>query len=621
MKSIKIGKRTFDLVTLDFETFYGVGFSLTGMSTTDYVHDPRFKVHGVSIKFGDKPPAWYDSATQIKMIMAGIDWSRTAVLCHNTMFDGYVLHARYGVTAAFWLDTLSMARAALGHHTRHDLDTLGKTLGVGGKIEGELVKTKDIKKLSREQSAALGIYANNDVEKTYLAFRKLYDYVPDHELELIDITLRMFCEPVLRVNRRRVQAEHKRHTTMKAWKVAQVQTSPTTLRSREGFANLLRAAGCTPPQKISKRTGKPAYAFARTDQGFKELLRHTNPSVRALAEARQALSSTIGETRAQRFLDVTKDSRPLPVALNYSGAHTHRWSGGNKMNLQNLERGSELRRSIEAPPGFVIVVADSAQIEARVTAWLADEKQLLEGFRDGRDLYSEFASRIYKRRIDRKRVVLDSEGNETHPDFAEGFVGKTCILGLGFGMGPDRLRDTLLLGVNGPEVDMPRVECQKIIDLYRGQYWRIPALWDQMKYVLSCMANGASGTFKCIEYGKQFIKLPGGLFLRYPGLRISDDGNYYYQGRNGPTKIYSGLLTENVVQALAREIVAMQMLEIARAGYRIVLMTHDEVVFLAKQRDGKKAYEFATRAMGTPPAWAKDLPLKAEGGFARNYSK
>jgi DNA polymerase len=620
MNHLDIDGRKFDLVTLDFETFFAPKYTLRSMSTTDYIHDKRFKAHGVSVKFGEDEAQWYTDF-QMRLVLRSIDWKNSAVLCHNTMFDGYILYEHFGVkNVGFWLDSLSMARAALGHHMRHDLDTVSKALGDDGKIEGELIKTSGIRELDAEQSAALGVYANNDVEKTYNVFKKLYDFIPDDELQLIDITLRMFCEPVLQVNRRRVKQEHTKHVTTKAWKVANVAATAKQLRSRIQFPKLLEAAGTLVPRKISKRTGQPTLALAKTDQGFKELLRHGSPAVKALCEAKLALSSTGGETRAQRFLTVTEKRRPLPVALNYSGAHTHRWSGGNKMNMQNLERGGELRQSILAPPGYVLVVADSAQIEARFVAWLADENDLLHAFRSDRDIYSEFASRIYGRTIDRKRKQIQANGQIIYPDFNEGFVGKTCILGLGYGMGPDRLRDTLLLGVNGPEIDMPRVECQKIIDLYRSKYWLIPELWKQMKFILECMAAGAAGTFKCIEYGKNFIKLPGGLFLQYPGLKLGDDGNYFYQSRTGPTKIYDGLLTENVVQALARRAVAEQMLVIAKK-YRICLMTHDEIVLLARREDGKAAFEFAKQVMATTPKWAKGLPLKAEGGWSRNYSK
>lgn len=735
MKQFEIGGKTYPIVCLDFETFYAPKYSLTSTSMSDYVYDRRFKIHGASIDC-----VWHTDMAVLKTI----DWKHTALLCHNALFDGFILHEKFGIHPAFYLDTLPMARAALGHHLRLGLDVLSKLLGGKGKLEGELVKTKGITQLDPDQLAALGVYANNDVGETLFVFEKLYPFLPDDELKLIDMTLRMFCDPVLRVNRARAKRELDRQVVSKAWKVAQTSVTPKELRSRPVFRKLLESLGAPVPYKMSKTTGLLTLAFANTDEGFKQLLRHPDAAVRELCEARQAVASSIGETRAKRFLDVSKRSRSLPVALNYSGAHTHRWSGANKMNMQNLERGGELRRCIRAPVGYSVVVADSSQIEARFTAWLADEKKLLQGFKEGRDLYSEFASEIYKRTIIAKvdkaerfvgktclakgTLVLCQQGwmpiedvqvddlvwdgeewvchqgvmcngwKETQrlcgisltPDHlvwsgtqwveaqsvahdadtlsralavavenlpaekmsrtsVEWKISKkrlevfdilssgpknrfvvlsdkgplivhNCILGLGFGMGPDRLHDTLMLGTNGPEVDIPRRECQNIIDLYRTKYWGIPQLWKTMDHIAACMLSGTAGTFKCISYGKEFIKLPGGLFLRYSELRYGGDGKLSYTSRTGRTKMWGGILTENIVQALARRSVAENMLTIG-AKYRVVLMTHDEVVFLAKKEDAEKAYQFALKVMGRTPVWAPGLPLAAEGGHAHEYSK
>lgn len=619
MHSLLVDDKELQLVTLDFETFYGTGYSLTSLSTTDYVHDPRFKVQGVGIKVGDGNTTWFP-ARKVRKALRGISWSTSALTAHNTLFDGYILSAIYGHRPAFYTDTLSMARAALGHHSVLRLDTVGQALACGSKIQGELAKTKDVRVLSKEASDALGVYCCNDVDVCSKIFDKLYHHISDDELKLIDITLRMFCDPVLEIDEERVQREKDKIVAQRAWRIAKVNATAGELRSRDKFAKLIVEAGGRPPRKMSKATGQSTFAFSRTDEGFKSLLRSDNETVRNLAEAKIAVSSTGSEGKAQRFLDISKASKKLPVYLLYSGAHTHRWSGGNKMNMQNLERGSELRKSILAPPGYVVVVADSAQIEARVLAYLADETSLLDAFRTGRDIYSEFASFIYRRKIDRKRVELDSAGSPTYPEFAEGFVGKTCILGLGYGMGPDRLHDTLLLGVNGPEVDLPRAECQKAINHYRSTYYKIPMLWKQMDFLLLCMASGTEGTFKAITYGRHFIRLPSGLFLLYPNLHADELSNYSYSGRRGPTKIYGGLLTENAVQALARQIIAEQMLEIAKR-YRIVMTTHDEIVYLAPESEAQEAFDFGLKVMATAPEWCKDLPLKAEGGWARNYSK
>jgi DNA polymerase len=305
----------------------------------------------------------------------------------------------------------------------------------------------------------------------------------------------------------------------------------------------------------------------------------------------------------------------LPILLNYSGTHTHRWSGGNKMNLQNLKRGGELRRSILAPKGHVIVVADSAQIEARVLAWLAQQMDIVNAFANKDDVYKLMASAIYG--IPVEQVTKDQR-----------FIGKICVLGLGYGMGPNKLQQTLKQGTMGPPVDISLEECRRIVNIYRSRNYKIRQLWKIMDGIIASMITGARGEFGPLTYGKGYIQLPNGLFLQYYGLHgetevYHDDLVVHeatYLTRNGRTKIYGGLLTENVVQALARCIIADQMLEISKK-YRIVTMTHDEIVVVCPKKDADRCLRDMIHIMSTAPEWAEGLPLAAEGGWDINYSK
>jgi DNA polymerase len=367
--------------------------------------------------------------------------------------------------------------------------------------------------------------------------------------------------------------------------------------------------------KTSPSTGKPTYAFAKSDLDFQQLLRHPNKNVVALAEARLKVKSTIGETRAARFLEAGKNGMKLPILLNYSGAHTHRWSGGNKMNLQNLKRGGELRRSILAPKGHVIVVADSAQIEARVLAWLAQQMDIVNAFANKDDVYKLMASAIYG--IPVEQVTKDQR-----------FIGKICVLGLGYGMGPNKLQQTLKQGTMGPPVDISLEECRRIVNIYRSRNYKIKNLWKIMDGIIASMLTGTSGEFGPLTYGKGYIQLPSGLFLQYYGLHGEAEVRHddlvvneaTYLTRQGRSKIYGGLLTENVVQALARCIIADQMLEISKR-YRVVTSTHDEIVVVAKHKGADKCLADMLKVMSTPPDWAPGLPLAAEGGWDVNYSK
>ena len=613
---VEVGGKKYQIVTLDFETYYDKDYTLAGkMNTSEYVRDDRFHAHGVGIKVGNGKTLWY-TGKNIPLALREIDWSKSAMLAHNTAFDGFICSQVYDVKPAFYLDTLSMARAAHGHHMRHDLDTIAKAHGLAGKVKRDaLADTKGKQQLTDKEERALGAYCVDDVDDTYKIFWKLFDYIPDNELKLIDITLRMFCDPVLRIDIPRVQQELEKEVGGKAAALLRSGASVEDLMSNEKFAELLRRAGANPPMKISPSTGKPTYAFAKSDLEFQKLLQHSNKQVVALAEARLKVKSTIGETRAARFLEAGKNGMRLPILLNYSGTHTHRWSGGNKMNLQNLKRGGELRRSILAPEGHVIVVADSAQIEARVLAWLAQQMDIVNAFANKDDVYKLMASAIYG--IPVEQVTNDQR-----------FIGKICVLGLGYGMGPNKLQQTLKQGTMGPPVDISLEECRRIVNVYRSRNYKIKNLWKIMDGIIASMLTGTSGEFGPLTYGKGYIQLPNGLFLQYYGLHGEAEVHHddlvvheaTYLTRQGRSKIYGGLLTENVVQALARCIIAEQMLEISKK-YRIVTMTHDEIVVVCPKKDADKCLADMLKVMSTAPEWAEGLPLAAEGGWDINYSK
>lgn len=614
---LEVNGVTYDVVTLDYETFYGKDYTLSGkINTSEYVRDDRFHVHGVAIKKGNGKTLWY-TGRNIALALKEIDWSKTAMVGHNTAFDGFVTSEVYGHKPAFYVDTLSMSRATRGHATRHDLDTVAKAFGHGGKVKRDaLANTKDKVQLTKDEEAKLGGYAVDDVDDTYRIFWDMYPHVPDDELRLIDITMRMFCDPVLEIDIPRVKAELENELGAKAAALLRSGAQVDDLMSNDKFARLLQAAGAQLPQKISPSTGKLTYAFAKSDLAFQDLMKTGNDKVRALCEARLKVKSTIGETRANRFLEAGRDGMKLPILLNFSGAHTHRWSGGNKMNLQNLKRGGELRRSILAPKGHVVVVADSAQIEARVLAWLAQQMDIVNAFATKQDVYKLMASVIYN--VPVEDVTKDQR-----------FIGKICVLGLGYGMGPQKLQQTLKQGTMGPTVDISEDECRRIVGIYRQKNWKIKAFWKKMDQMITNMTLGIESKEGPIEAGKGYLRLPNGMFLQYFGLHgtaeITRDDlvmtETTYLTRTGRTKLYGGLLTENVVQALSRIIIAEQMLKIHDAGYRIVTMAHDEIVIVAKKKDAEKALDFMIKTMSTAPDWAPGLPLAAEGGYDTNYSK
>ncbi len=300
-------------------------------------------------------------------------------------------------------------------------------------------------------------------------------------------------------------------------------------------------------------------------------------------------------------------------------------SGGDKMNLQNLPRGGTLRRALTAPPGKLLLACDSAQIEARMVAWLAGQDSLLHSFREGRDVYCEFASDVYGRKI-------------TKADKLERHVGKTAVLGLGYGMGYAKFQATLALGSGGVKVDLMPEEAQTIVGTYRTKYPRICALWDRCGWALGQMVAGNEGSIKddLVTFGHEHIRLPNGLRLHYPLLKRGADGFKFIgdsramigatkakilgEEYDGWTYVYGGKITENIVQALARIVVCDQMVRIGQR-YKVVLQVHDEVVCLVDEAEAEEAKAFVEDVMRTPPVWAPDLPVKCEANLGANYAE
>lgn len=605
-----------DIVTLDFETYYSTEYSLTKKkyNTSGYIMDPQFHAHCIGIRDGNKKAVWYEGS-RIKEALKKHDVKNRPVLAHNTAFDGFILGYHYDIIPPYYLDTLAMSRGLHGLLGRNDLDTVSRLYGRGGKKPGSLAKVKGIRDLSPELLDELGDYCAIDTDECAEIAKIQLAAFPEDELDLIDWTVRCFCDPVLRIDQKLVAQEYREQVDGKAHKQRIAGVSPEILLSADLFAGALEQLEVVPPIKISKTTGLPAYAFAKSDANFKALLDHDNDKVVALVEARLATKSTIGETRAKRFLDI--GNHPLPVGYNYALAHTLRWSGSNKMNLQNLLRGGILRRSIKAPVGYMMTPTDSGQIEARFIAWLAGHEDLLQAYRDfdagtGADVYALMAAMIYDKEV----------GAVTK---AERFIGKVCVLGLGFGMGPPKFRATLAAGIMGDPVFITEREAARIVYTYREVNRKIVEFWKRCERILTDMMLGVEGTHRCIEWEEKSIWLPNGLALHYHGLNAmfnSNQNKFYdfaYLARKRPNKIYGALLAENITQALARVAVGEQLLTVNKR-FRVVGMLHDEIIPIAPKELASECLRFTIQTMRTPPSWASDIPLNATGGISLRYS-
>ena len=613
----------YDKLYLDFETYYDVQCSLRKLTTTEYVHHPLFKVWGLGVRFEDEDSTTWLSELEVVDFINDVDWENTAVICHNTLFDAYILTQYYKVYPAYYYDTAAMARAnqptmsASLANVSERLFPNDESMRKGE----ELASAKGIETLDPELDETIGNYCIQDVDLTYAIFNKLVTDYPRDELDIIDLTTRMFVEPTFVVNKQNLTQYLERIKAEADETIAACGVDKKILSSNQQFAAYLESIDITPPTKISPTTGKEIPAFGKNDAGYKQLVQ-MYPIHQPLWDARLAVKSRIAETRAQRFLDAINPEGTISVPLRYYAAHTGRFGGTDKLNMQNMPRGSEIRKALEAPDGMHVYVADLSNIEARMLAWIADQDDLLAQFAAGDDIYSNFASVIYDKPVNK------------HDNPQERFVGKTAILGLGYGMGYKKFAATLRTGFSGPPMPITDEEALKIVNTYRSTYTGITKFWKIADSFLLAMLNKNSwgNTFKPLTIQQRAILMPNGLSLKYNDLQLKTEQiddyiqkSYSYLGRNKREHIYGGRLTENIVQALARIVITDSILNISNylktIGGKVVLTVHDEIVVIAPEENADAILNKLIDYMTVPPTWAPDLPLAAEGGYDKGYSK
>ena len=607
-------KSKLDVITLDFETYYDKDFSLKKITTEEYIRDPRFEVIGVGIKVNHKETEWASGKhEQLSEYLRQFPWEDSMLVCHNTMFDGAILGWHFGIHPRVYADTMCIARAVDGVEVSGSLRALAErySLGVKGtEVANALGKRRE--DFTPEELSRYGDYCVNDVDLTYKLFKIITPDFPRDEVRLIDLTLRMFIEPMLDLDTGLLEQHLIETRDHKDELLGDACVDKKDIMSNPKFALLLEGLGVEPPMKISLTTGKKTFAFAKSDEGFKALAEHENPRVQVLVAARLGNKSTLEEARTQRLIDISKRGL-LPVPVKYYAAHTGRWGGDDKINLQNLPSrsvaGKRLKRSIIAPDGHSLIEADSAQIEARVLAWLAEQEYLVSAFAYGEDVYVKMAAVIYS--VPEKDVTKEQR-----------FVGKTTILGAGYGMGAVRFREQL----KAFGTDIPETEARRVVNVYRGANGDIYDLWRAAQDTLTKLSRGDALSFGrnnllTVNLDKTALELPSGLLLRYSGLEATqtDRGfEFSYKTRRGRTRIYGGKVVENVCQALARCIIGHQMVKVAER-YKVVLTVHDSVVCCVPDDEVAEARSYIETCMREVPDWADGLPIDCESGVGKSY--
>ena len=592
------------IVTIDFETYYERGeYSLRNMA---------------SVNGGE--PIWHSSNSilDVKAFLSAYHLEKTGTItvAHNAMFDGAILEWKLGIKPWRYFCTMMGSRPTITPYTgKMSLESVSKYLGLG--VKGNEVFGAHGKRrgdFTDDDLLRYAAYCINDVVLSWKIFRHLVPTMPKEEMQLLDLTIKKFTRPQLRLDASAISAALKIEKADKAYALMKAGLAhPGVLMSNPQFAELLTNLGIDPPMKTSPSTGREAYAFAKSDPAFMALLDCGLPQVEALVHARLKWKSTINETRLTRFQTVaaaTKD-KVLAVPLLYYGAHPGRFSGLDKLNLQNLGRKSPLRYAIIAPPGFKVVAGDLSQIEARITAALAGQMDLLALFAmydnmesSDRDVYCEFGDKIFGRTI-----------TNTPKDERERFIAKTGVLSLGFQAGAQKFYDSMKqFGIK----DITFANAEAVVNTYRTSYPCIPELWKKMEQMITSMMSGTSykigPVFSCMNH----IKLPNGMFLTYPELTNNGPHRGYKWG-NSWRDIYGGKLTENVVQALARIVMTTAELKIARAGLRAALSVHDELIYVIKEDQVDTFIPVLRKILTAPVKWMPELPVNCEINFGDTY--
>lgn len=410
---------------------------------------------------------------------------------------------------------------------------------------------------------------------------------------------------------------------------------------KEGKASALKKDGTPNNMALLMGVGRIP-AIAKNDDGCKWLIAHSDPTVSALMTARQALNSW--PSHIKRLTSMKNQARAsfgkFRVPLRYHGAHTGRWSGEEKLNVTNLGgtgRGkaiskliSKVRHTLRAPIGHTLVLVDAAQIEARNLAWYAGQEDLIELFRTDGDPYSDLASTIFQCKVWKWQDGDTEEfpGQKGKVKIYRGF-GKDAILGCGYGMGWLKFYNNCLQNdVLRPLFDSGEYDedfIKGLIKTYRTKYSCIPEFWRNVE-----KAWRKATKFRMeVECGKllfdrpkmgttTYITLPSGRRLRYRHATVNRKDELRHQHGT----LWGGSITENIVQATCRDLLARWILGVEEVtGVRVVHHVYDEIITAPLKSSAELVMEQMINIMSHGPAWADGMPLGAEGQICEHYTK
>jgi len=655
-----------DVLFLDFESFfsqeYCMGKGKNALSIVEYITDSRFRFTGLGIQINDQLPRFIPgphvpwAIEQLKEKF-GVALHNCVVTAKNNKFDCLILVEKFGIFPPYTIDVEDLSRY-YDSRMKQGLKDLVKLFKLPAKGETKQFKGLYWETMTSEQRQAMKEYCLRDIKNEKSLLEILLPKLDNvnTELDLARHTLNLYLRPVLKLDTQqatKIASEMDRALSEDLRKIAWVLKYRTKakpniskiMRAKKIFPQILQdilPEGETVPMKKGKNQMIPA--TAQNDVAFQYLLAHKDQKVRELCRAKAACSSwPLHQSKVKRMIDQANCCDGLiRMPLKYYGAHTGRWSGTggwNPMNLGGKGRGrpihplvTAVRGTLVAPDGYTLVIVDSAQIEARELAWVAHQDDLVKGFADGEDIYSEFASDLFQAKVWKPSEEEKKTPEGQTADIRRGF-GKDAILGCGYGMGTntffDRCRqnDTLRPLFDSGEYDWDFIS--RLIKTYRTKYTNICDFWTEIekcfrwptKYAKERTEYKISNTASLRFWKSGTIikmQLSSGRIMNYRHASVSpkDDSIKYLHGH-----LWGGSITENLIQAMCRDLLGYWLLKCEDIGIPIVLHSYDELVGCVPEEEAEDALFIMIDVMKQAPLWADGLPLAAEGMISERYCK
>ena len=600
------------------------------MSTEAYIRDPRFKAHGAAIKWSANHDAkWYDEP-ELRHVLAQEDWSDVFLICHHANFDALILSHHYGVVPKMYGCTMSMARLLYPIHISCSLDSIRGQLGFPPKrTPYNLFRGKHWHELDDQTKQTLAEGCEDEVESIWSIFKILAKDFPVEEFEVVDSVIRMFVNPVLQADTGLLGDLWENEARNKKKRFEDLAICEADVQSADKFQALLEAEGIEIGYKPNPK-GEMIPAFAKNDDFMQELLEHDDERVRTLAEARIGAKSTLLQTRAET-LGFMAGRGPLAVYLRYCGAATLRPTGGDGANWLNFKRGSDIRRSILAPDGYLLGPVDASQIEARCLVYLAGQDDAVEAWRTGKDLYCAQASACYE-----EEIYKPEKGDpRTDEMVAKRGMGKQAVLMCGYGASGGQFARSAKHGLYGPPVTLSLEMANRFVETYRDTNPKVVEYWKTCNRIIARLAGGPP-----MEWGPFLVKdhkliLPSGQAMNYETLEFhkpgADEGCREFEKagywrmkvRRGYKKMWGSKLAQNICEMVSRVIVSQAMIRIKQKyGIRTLNWPYDELLLLIPDDSkAEETLELCRQEMCVTPSWLPGLPLNADASLGRRYSK